>query len=144
MVEAENEEATAALDIAIAQAERAEPWKPISEPYELGDELDILLSDGSILCAVLPQFDGDLWWGGDGTGEKFIDPKTANVTHWRIHGSAPVAITEDDLRMLLPDPFMEADVSASLLGRDVAVNLHTEDKVLDYGLAIARRCGGMK
>lgn len=68
-------------------------WHPISEPYEPNDELDIMLSDGSILCAVLPQFDGDLWWGGDGTGEKFIDPKYANVTHWRLHAAAPEAHT---------------------------------------------------
>lgn len=68
-------------------------WHPISEPYEPTDELDIMLGDGSILCAVLPQFDGDLWWGGDGTGEKFIDPKHANVTHWRLHAAAPEAPT---------------------------------------------------
>jgi hypothetical protein len=43
------------------------------------------MGDGSILCEVLPQADGDLWWGGASTGERFIDPKYASVTHWRIH-----------------------------------------------------------
>jgi hypothetical protein len=60
-------------------------WMPITEPYPPGDELDILMGDGSVLCGLLPQADGDLWWEGSGTGEKFIDPKYANVTHWRIH-----------------------------------------------------------
>ena len=60
-------------------------WTPITEPYPPGGELDILMGDGSVLCGVLPQADGDLWWNGSGTGEKFIDPQYANVTHWRIH-----------------------------------------------------------
>ena len=60
-------------------------WIPIEQMYPQANAIDILMGDGSILCAVLPQFDGDLWWGGSGTGEKFIDPKYANVTHWRIH-----------------------------------------------------------
>lgn len=87
------------------RAEQPQPvaytgWRPISEPYEPTDELDIMLGDGSILCAVLPQFDGDLWWGGDGTGEKFIDPKYANVTHWRLHATAPVVpqpLTDEEI-----------------------------------------------
>jgi hypothetical protein len=68
-------------------AERGEPvaWMPIEQMYPQAKAIDILMGDGSILCAVLPQFDGDLWWEGSGTGEKFIDPKYANVTHWRIH-----------------------------------------------------------
>ena len=60
-------------------------WTPINQPYPPGGELDILMGDGSILCEVLPQADGDLWWGGASTGERFIDPKYASVTHWRIH-----------------------------------------------------------
>ena len=60
-------------------------WTPIDQPYPPGGELDILMGDGSILCEVLPQSDGDLWWGGASTGERFIDPKYASVTHWRIH-----------------------------------------------------------
>ena len=60
-------------------------WTPINQPYPPGGELDILMGDGSILCDVLPQADGDLWWGGASTGERFIDPKYASVTHWRIH-----------------------------------------------------------
>jgi hypothetical protein len=67
-------------------------WMPITEPYPPGAELDILMGDGSILCDVLPQADGDLWWDGSGTGEKFIDPQYTNVTHWRIHSdTAPPA-----------------------------------------------------
>lgn len=75
---------------ALEQAEKQEPvaWAPITEPYPPGDELDILMGDGSVLCGVLPQADGDLWWDGSGTGEKFIDPKYANVTHWRVHSDA--------------------------------------------------------
>ena len=60
-------------------------WRPISEPCDLRDVIDIRMADGSVLCAVLPQLDGDLWWKGAGTGEKFIDPTYANVTHWRPH-----------------------------------------------------------
>ena len=74
-------------------------WIPIEQMYPQAKAIDILMGDGSILCAVLPQFDGDLWWGGSGTGEKFIDPKYANVTHWRIHSdtappSKPCEITD--------------------------------------------------
>lgn len=60
-------------------------WVPIEQAYPKDKCIDILLGDGSILCAVLPQSDGDVWWEGSGTGEKFIDPKYADVTHWRIH-----------------------------------------------------------
>ena len=83
-------DAIVALRTAIAEAEKQEPvaWTPITEPYPPGGELDILMGDGSVLCVVLPQADGDLWWGGSGTGEKFIDPQYANVTHWRVHSDA--------------------------------------------------------
>ena len=71
----------------VAKPRKQEPvaWMPIEQMYPQSKAIDILMGDGSILCAVLPQFDGDLWWEGSGTGEKFIDPKYANVTHWRIH-----------------------------------------------------------
>ena len=86
--------AYAALRAALAQQEQAAGWRPISEPYEPRDVIDILMGDGSVLCAVLPQFDGDLWWEGSGTGEKFIDPERANVTHWRPHAEAALAQQE--------------------------------------------------
>jgi hypothetical protein len=91
-------------------------WMPITEPYPPGDELDILMGDGSVLCGLLPQADGDLWWEGSGTGEKFIDPKYANVTHWRIHSdttppAAPVVdchatgvCVQSGLRAEMPAP----------------------------------------
>jgi len=60
-------------------------WQPIETLKPTAEELDILMGDGSVLCNVLTQADGDLWWGGSGTGEKFIDPKHADVTHWRKH-----------------------------------------------------------
>jgi hypothetical protein len=94
-----NEQPRSEAALAPAQsAERGEPvaWMSIEQMYPQDKAIDILMGDGSILCAVLPQFDGDLWWEGSGTGEKFIDPKYANVTHWRIHGmkARPQAIEQ--------------------------------------------------
>ncbi len=66
----------------VAAAER-EAWTPIEQPYPLAGKLDILMGDGSILCGVIPQEEGDLWWSG--TAEKFIDPQYYDITHWRIH-----------------------------------------------------------
>jgi hypothetical protein len=60
-------------------------WQPIETLKPTVEELDILIGDGSVLCNVLTQADGDLWWNGSGTGEKFIDPEYADVTHWRKH-----------------------------------------------------------
>ncbi len=60
-------------------------WIPIEHKYPTTKPLDILMADGSILRGVFPQFDGDLWWEGSGTGEKFINPEYADITHWRIH-----------------------------------------------------------
>ena len=82
----------------VAKPHEQEPvaWTPIDQSYPPGGELDILMGDGSILCEVLPQADGDLWWGGASTGERFIDPKYASVTHWRIHAehtSPPIEAT---------------------------------------------------
>lgn len=73
-----------ALRERLAQPEQ-EPvaWAPIEQPYPLAGKLDILLGDGSILCGVIPQEEGDLWWSG--TAEKFIDPQYYDITHWRIH-----------------------------------------------------------
>jgi len=61
-------------------------WNDCStNDFPPGVELDIKMGDGSVLCGVLLQSDGDLWWDGSGTGEKFIDPKYTSVIHWRIH-----------------------------------------------------------
>ena len=60
-------------------------WKTMEAKYPSLEKLDIRMGDGSILCNVWPQSDGDFWWEGSGTGEKFIDPKYADVTHWRVH-----------------------------------------------------------
>jgi hypothetical protein len=72
---------------ACAELESQEPvaWQTMEAKYPTLEKLDIRMGDGSILCNVWPQSDGDLWWEGSGTGEKFIDPKYANVTHWRVH-----------------------------------------------------------
>ena len=77
------------LEQAIAELESQEPmgWHLIEALYPQGERLDIRMGDGSILCNLLPQADGDLWWDGSGTGEKFIDPVYADVTHWRIHSN---------------------------------------------------------
>jgi len=89
---------------AIKELESQEPvgWHLIEALYPQGEQLDIRMSDGSILCNLLPQADGDLWWDGSGTGEKFIDPVYADVTHWRIHSDTHppqrtwVGLTDDE------------------------------------------------
>ena len=91
---------------AIKELESQEPvgWHLIEALYPQGEQLDIRMSDGSILCNLLPQADGDLWWDGSGTGEKFIDPVYADVTHWRIHSNPHppqrtwVGLTDDEMR----------------------------------------------
>ena len=82
-------QAITSLHQAIAELESQEPvgWHLIEALYPQGERLDIRMGDGSILCNLLPQADGDLWWEGSGTGEKFIDPVYADVTHWRIHSN---------------------------------------------------------
>ena len=82
--------------------ERAQPaqeplaWKTMEAKYPSLEKLDIRMGDGSILCDVWPQSDGDFWWAGSGTGEKFIDPKYADVTHWRVHSdTTPPQRTEE-------------------------------------------------
>ncbi len=56
-----------------------------STPYKPDQHIDVVLIDGSVLMDLIPQCDGDLWWSGGGTGERFIDPQYS-VTHWRYHG----------------------------------------------------------
>jgi hypothetical protein len=53
------------------------------------DALRKRLADGSVLCGCVPQGDGDYWWEGP-SGEVFIDPRYAPVTHWRL-AAAPGA-----------------------------------------------------
>jgi hypothetical protein len=61
-----------------------EGWKPIPEKHPTFDLVDLRLADGSVLCGCVPQSDGDYWWNGP-SGEVFIDPKYAPVTHWRLY-----------------------------------------------------------
>lgn len=81
-------------------------WKTMEAKYPSLEKLDIRMGDGSILCDVWPQSDGDFWWAGSGTGEKFIDPKYADVTHWRVHSdtTAPqrewVGLTDEEVHAL--------------------------------------------
>ena len=76
-----------------AQAQPApsipEGWKSIPEKHPTFDLVDLRLADGSVLCECVPQSDGDYWWNGP-SGEVFIDPKYAPVTHWRL-AAAPEA-----------------------------------------------------
>lgn len=66
-----------------------EGWKPIPEKHPTFDLVDLKLADGSVLCGCVPQGDGDYWWEGP-SGEVFIDPRYAPVTHWRL-ATAPEA-----------------------------------------------------
>ena len=61
----------------------AEGW---AEPgvFNLGATVDIMLADGSVLCGCIPQMDGDLWWDGAGTGERFIDPVYTGILKCRV------------------------------------------------------------
>jgi hypothetical protein len=70
-----------------AQEPKPSAWRSFEATYLHSEALDILMGDGSVLCGVLPQYNGDLWWHGSGIGEKFIDPKYADITHWRIHSN---------------------------------------------------------
>ena len=64
-------------------------WLPVPEKHPTFYPVDLQLSDGSVLCGCVPQADGDYWWEGP-SGEVFIDPKYASVTHWRL-AAAPEA-----------------------------------------------------
>ena len=77
----------AACDARAQPAQEPTEWQTMEVNYSFGKDLDIRMGDGSILCNVFPQSDGDLWWSGAGTGDKFIDPKYADITHWRIHSN---------------------------------------------------------
>jgi hypothetical protein len=79
------DKAITAIKEALAQEQEPVAWQTMEAKYPTLEKLDIRMGDGSILCSLWPQSDGDLWWEGSGTGEKFIDPKYANVTHWRVH-----------------------------------------------------------
>lgn len=78
-------------NFALAQPAPSVPegWKPIPEKHPTFDLVDLRLADGSVLCECVPQSDGDYWWNGP-SGEVFIDPKYAPVTHWRL-AAAPEA-----------------------------------------------------
>ena len=65
-------------------------WLPIPEKHPTFDLVDLRLADGSVLCECVPQSDGDYWWRGPSGGEFFIDPRYAQVTHWRL-AAAPEA-----------------------------------------------------
>ena len=105
------DEAIASIKAALAQpAQEPVVWQTMEAKYPSLEKLDIRMGDGSILCNVWPQSDGDLWWEGSGTGEKFIDPKYANVTHWQIHSDTtppqPVPrqpLTDIQLADCIPD-----------------------------------------
>ena len=78
------------LEEAFAAGARSQPapsvpecWLPVPEKHPTFDPVDLQLSDGSVLCGCVPQSDGDYWWEGP-SGEVFIDPKYALVTHWRL------------------------------------------------------------
>ena len=58
-------------------------WLPVPDKPPTFDPVDLQLADGSVLCGCVPQSDGDYWWEGP-SGEVFIDPRYAPVTHWRL------------------------------------------------------------
>ena len=64
-------------------------WLPVPDKHPTFDPVDLRLADGSVLCGCVPQSDGDYWWEGP-SGEVFIDPRYAPVTHWRL-SAAPEA-----------------------------------------------------
>jgi hypothetical protein len=92
--------------VAAQPAQEPVGWQTMEAKYPSLEKLDIRMGDGSILCDVWHQSDGDLWWEGSGTGEKFIDPKYANVTHWRVHSDTTppqrewVGLTEEEMCMI--------------------------------------------
>jgi hypothetical protein len=92
-------------------------WHSIETMYPQGEMLDIRMGDGSILCNLLPQMDGDLWWESSGIGEKFIDPKYADVTHWRIHSK----VLEDDDTQVYGDALTIAYQSGYYDGKKAAL-----------------------
>jgi hypothetical protein len=106
-------------------AQETVAWHSIETMYPQGEMLDIRMGDGSILCNLLPQMDGDLWWESSGIGEKFIDPKYADVTHWRIHSDTTsqqrpwVDLTDEQIADYLGDEYhtmTESDLRFFRLG----------------------------
>ena len=58
----QNDHSEQHLDMVKAQqAQEPAAWHLIEASYPKGEQLDIRMGDGSILCDVLPQADGDLW-----------------------------------------------------------------------------------
>lgn len=51
---------------------------PVTEAK--GAHVAVLLGDGSVLRKCVPQFDGDLWWGG--AQDIFIDPERISMLAW--------------------------------------------------------------
>lgn len=64
-------------------------WLPVPDKHPTFDPVDLQLADGSVLCGCVPQSDGDYWWEGP-SGEVFIDPRYAPVTHWRLAAAPEV------------------------------------------------------
>lgn len=59
---------------AAPQPPEASQWLPMGTLPAYG-VVDLLLPDGSTLMDCMPQRDGDIYWGGAGFGEKFLDPE---------------------------------------------------------------------
>ena len=66
-------------------------WLPVPDKHPTFDPVDLQLADGSVLCGCVPQSDGDYWWEGP-SGEVFIDPRYAPVTHWRLAAAPEVKL----------------------------------------------------
>ncbi len=75
--------ATCVATIKAALAAPEATWLPVPDKHPTFDPVDLQLADGSVLCGCVPQSDGDYWWEGP-SGEVFIDPRYAPVTHWRL------------------------------------------------------------
>lgn len=102
-------------------------WISIEHKWPM-EHLDILFSDGSILCSVIPQIGDDFWWDGCGSGEKFIYSKFGGVTHWRLaKGSAE----QDGLNQLNRIRKMAATGTA-----DNWLQLPDEDKKVTFALLV--------
>ena len=126
-----NNDAITSLRQAIAELESQEPvgWHLIEALYPQGERLDIRMGDGSILCNLLPQADGDLWWEGSGTGEKFIDPVYADVTHWRIHSNTHppqrtwVGLTDEEVNNAIKEKNISPLFTYRMIARAIEAKL---------------------
>lgn len=72
-----------------AQSVPGATWHSVPDKHPTFAPVDLLLADGSVLRDCLPQSDGDYWWEGP-SGEVFIDPRYAPVTHWRLSATPEV------------------------------------------------------